>query len=227
MGEAVAVVLAAGSGERLGSPTPKAFVGVRGRPMLVHAAGAALACRDIAWVVAAVPGGLEDLAHAMLEPVGAHAVVLGGATRQASVRAALGAVPEEVESIVCHDAARPFASPTLFGAVLGALRDADGVVPVVPIPDTVKRIRDGIVVATEPREDLALAQTPQAFRAHALRDALSRAAEAGLEFTDEAGALEWAGYQVRAIPGDPANLKITTLDDLALAERMATEAARG
>jgi 2-C-methyl-D-erythritol 4-phosphate cytidylyltransferase/2-C-methyl-D-erythritol 2,4-cyclodiphosphate synthase len=227
MPDAVAVVLAAGSGERLGSSAPKAFIGVRGRPMLAYAAGAALACHGIAWVVAAVPPGFEDLAHATLEPIGSHAVVTGGSSRQASVRAALAAIPEDAPVIVCHDAARPFASAVLFRAVLDALDDADGAVPVVPVSDTMKRVRGGLVVATEPREDLASAQTPQAFRAPALRDAHARALEANLEFTDDAAALEWAGYRVRAVPGEEGNFKITTAADLARAERAAPEVARG
>ena len=129
--------------------------------------------------------------------------------------------------MICHDAARALATPQLFSTVLGSLEGWDGVVPVVPVPDTVKRVRDGAVVATERREDLALAQTPQAFSARALRDAHARAAEAGLEFTDDAAALEWAGYRVRTTPGEPHNFKITTVEDLARAEQLLEEMVRG
>ena len=115
---AVAIVLAAGSGERLKTQRPKAFVELAGRPLLVHAVGAALACPGVAMVVVAAPAEGEDLAHAMVEPLGAHAVVTGGATRQASVRAALGAVPADTGAVLCHDAARPFATPELFARVL-------------------------------------------------------------------------------------------------------------
>jgi 2-C-methyl-D-erythritol 4-phosphate cytidylyltransferase len=224
---AVAILLAAGTGERLGGSAPKAFVGVAGRPILAHAARAALACPEISAIVVAVPTGLEDLAHAMVEGIGTHSVVAGGESRQASVRAALAVIPEDVAAIVCHDAARPFAGPRLFSAVLGALSDADGVVPVLPVWDTVKRIRDGYVVETEPREELGLAQTPQAFVARALRDAHNRAAEAGLDLTDDAALLEWAGYRVRVVPGEPGNFKITTPEDLARAESHAGELTRG
>ncbi|HZP90218.1 MAG TPA: 2-C-methyl-D-erythritol 4-phosphate cytidylyltransferase [Actinomycetota bacterium] len=227
MNRAVAIVLAGGAGERLGERTPKAFVPLGGRPMLVHAATAALACPAVGSIVVAAPEGFEDLAHATLEGVGAHAVVTGGGTRQASVRAALEAVPAEAGAIVCHDAARPFARPELFAAVLEALAEADGAVPVLPVPDTVKRVRGGLVLRTEPREELALAQTPQAFRAPALREAHRRAAEAGIDLTDDAAVLEWAGFRVRAVPGDPGNFKITTPDDLARAELHAGELARG
>jgi len=226
---AAAIILAAGSGERLGGPMPKAFVPVAGRSILARAAAGAAGCPAVAWIVVAAPAGFEDRAHALVERMGAHAVVTGGDTRQASVRAALAVVPQEAPFLLCHDAARPFASPELFSAVLGALEefpDADGAIPVVPVADTVKRIRGGVVVATEGRDELGLAQTPQAFRAAALREAHARAAGASLDFTDDAALLEWAGRRVRTVPGEPGNFKITTADDLALAELLA-EGPRG
>jgi 2-C-methyl-D-erythritol 4-phosphate cytidylyltransferase len=223
---AVAIVAAAGSGERLGMPSPKAFVPLGGRPILARAVETALACPEIALVVVAAPPGAEDLAHAIVEPLGAHAVVTGGPTRQASIRAALAAVPADAAAVLCHDAARALATPALFAAVLEALEGWDGVVPVVPVADTVKRVRGERVVRTEPREELALAQTPQAFVASALRDAHERAEAAGVEATDDAALLEWAGYRVRAIPGEPTNLKITTAEDLARAEALLAEASR-
>jgi len=225
---AVAIVLAAGSGERLGSRIPKAFVGLGGRPLLARALASALACPAIDAVVVAAPPGCEDLAHAVLEPFGTHAVVTGGETRQASVMAALAVVPEEVRVLVCHDAARPLATPRLFSAVIAALDivDVDGVVPVVPVADTVKRVRGGLVVGTERREELVFAQTPQAFRAAALRDAHARAAEGGVAFSDDAAAAEWAGYRVVAVEGEPSNFKITDMGDLARAEQVLKEPVR-
>lgn len=217
-GRAVALILAAGTGERIGLGAPKAFLELGGRALLVRAAENALASGCVGSIVVAVPPGEESRAHELLEPVGRHAVVGGGRSRHASVMAALAAVPAESAVIVCHDAARPFARPGLFDAVVAALEGVDGVVPVIEVLDTVKRIREGIVVRTEPREELGLAQTPQAFAAGALRDAHARAEAAGREFTDDAAALEWAGYRVRAIPGDPDNFKVTTAEDLARAE---------
>ncbi len=227
MVDAVAIVLAAGSGERLGMATPKAFVPLGGRPILAHAVSSALACPRVGLVVVTAPPGAEDLAHAIVEPLGGHAVVTGGPTRHASVRAALEAVPADAVAILCHDAARALAPPALFAAALDALEGWDGVVPVVHVSDTVKRVRGEEVLGTESREQLALAQTPQAFRATALRDAHARSARAGLEFTDDAAALEWAGYRVRTIPGSPRNVKITSADDLALAESHVERAHRG
>ena len=224
---AVAIVLAAGSGERLGKDRPKAFVELAGRPLLAHAAAAALGCPGISLIVVAAPPGGEDLAHAIVEPLGAHAVVAGGVTRRGSVRAALELVPADVATIVCHDAARPFATSGLFARVLEALEGADGVVPVVGISDTVKRVQDGVVLRTEPREGLALAQTPQAFLGPALREAHERAERDGAEVTDDAAALERAGFRVRTVPGEPGNFKITTADDLGRADAIALELARG
>jgi 2-C-methyl-D-erythritol 4-phosphate cytidylyltransferase len=228
---AVAIVLAAGSGERLGRAEPKAFVEVAGKPMVVRAAEAAAACPAVGSLVVAVPKGTETSARAVLAPGKPVVVVAGGRSRHASVRAALESVPQSAPFIVCHDAARPFASPQQFVLVLGALEvtsDAAGAIPVVPVPDTVKRVRGGFVERTEgPREELMLAQTPQAFRAAALRDAHARAAQADREFSDDAAALEWAGYRVAAVAGDPENFKITTPEDLALAELVGAERARG
>jgi 2-C-methyl-D-erythritol 4-phosphate cytidylyltransferase len=214
---AVAIVLAAGIGDRLGGETPKAFVPLAGRPLLLRAADAACASRAIASIVVAAPEGWEDLAHAIVEPVGAHAVVAGGPTRQASVRAALEVVPQECPVIVCHDAARPLATPRLFDVVVDALEGWDGVVPVVQVTDTVKRLRGELIEGTEPRASLGLAQTPQSFVADALREAHARAERDRHDVTDDATALELAGYRVRAVPGEPTNFKITTQEDLARA----------
>jgi 2-C-methyl-D-erythritol 4-phosphate cytidylyltransferase/2-C-methyl-D-erythritol 2,4-cyclodiphosphate synthase len=224
---AVVIVLAAGSGERLAMGAPKAFVQLGGRTVLARAVSSASSCPGVSLVVVTAPESALDLAHAIVEPLGSHAVVAGGPSRHASVRNALGVVPAEASVIVCHDAARALASPSLFSAVLEALDGWDGAVPVVPVTDSVKRVRGDEIVATESREGLALAQTPQAFRAPALRDAHARAAEAGVEFTDDAAALEWAGYRVRAIPGEVDNFKITTTEDLARAERLVAEAVHG
>jgi 2-C-methyl-D-erythritol 4-phosphate cytidylyltransferase len=220
-GGAVAIVLAAGAGRRLGVvDQPKAFVPIGDRPMLSVAATAAAASPAVVSLIVTAPEGWEDYARGCVEFCGRPAeVVTGGASRQASVRAALAVIPEDVRVVVVHDAARPFAAPDLFTAVIDAVEgDVKGAIPVVPVTDTVKRLRDGEVMATVDREELGLAQTPQAFDAASLRAAHDRAAAAGLDVTDDAAVLELAGHPVRAIPGDPVNTKITTLFDLAQAE---------
>jgi len=215
---AIVVLLAAGEGERIGRG-PKAFLEIAGRPILSVAAEAAAACPEVDGLVVAVPPGSEDRAAAMLPAAKPAAVIAGGRGRQESVRLSLDAVPADAPVIVCHDSARPFAAPELFTSVIEALADADGVVPALPPFDTVKRVRDGYVEATLPREGIRLAQTPQAFASMALRDAHRRAVEAGVMRTDDAALLEWAGYSVRVVAGEPVNFKITSPDDLARAER--------
>lgn len=227
MQSAALIVLAAGSGSRLGLEVPKAFVPLAGRPMLDRALATALECRMMRTLVVAVPKGWEDRARDIVGPLHPRAVVAGGPTRQASVRAALAAVEPEAEVIVCHDAARPLARSTLFFAVLAALGEWDGVVPVIPVNDTVKRLSGDRIEGTEARSQLVLAQTPQAFRAGALRDAHARAERDGEAVTDDAAAVELAGYRVRAIGGEPGNFKITTPEDLARAEQVLADMARG
>ncbi len=227
MERAALIVLAAGSGDRLGQRMPKAFVPLGGRPLLELALASAFGSFAVAEVVIAAPPEWEDRAREILEPLGPGEVIVGGDTRQASVRAALAAVGRDARVILCHDAARPLARPKLFSAVVGALDGWDGVVPVVPVTDTVKRLSGERVTGTEARSGLGLAQTPQAFLAGVLRDAHARAERDGVELTDDASALELSGYRVRAIDGEPGNFKITTAQDLARAEAILAEQSHG
>lgn len=153
--------------------------------------------------------------------------VRGGRTRQESVRLGLRALPPDASIIVCHDAARPFADSALFDRVVTALLrssgDVAGVIPVVPSVDTVKRVVDGRVVETLLRAEVALAQTPQAFDAAALRRAHDLAEGTGPYATDDAMLLEAAGYRIAVVEGDLANFKVTTLEDLRRAEALLGE----
>jgi 2-C-methyl-D-erythritol 4-phosphate cytidylyltransferase len=189
---------------------------------VVIAVERAVASASISGVVVVAPPGYEDaIRDALGTSTGSAVVVTGGATRQRSVSAGMGAVDPGADVVVVHDAARPFASAALFATVVEAVRaGADAAVPVLPLVDTVKRVREGSVVGTEPRDELALAQTPQACRAQLLRDGLAKADEAGLDFTDDAGLLEWAGASIRTVAGEPGNFKITTPEDLARADRI-------
>lgn len=218
---ATAIVLAAGAGRRIGIDAPKAMLEVGGRPIVSLAVEAAATATSIGAVIVAAPPGQEGAVRRLVGS--AVAVVAGGATRQDSVRSALEVVPLDVGVVVVHDAARPFASSRLFDDVVSAVAGSRGegvagAIPVIAVADTVKRVDDGLVVGTEPREDLVLAQTPQAFDRTVLGDAHARAAAAGLMFTDDAAVLEWAGHRVRTVPGDETNFKITTPADLLRAQ---------
>ena len=175
-------------------------------------------------VVLVVPPAEVARAEGLLSDLGRTAmvrdVVAGGATRQQSVRRGLAAIHEDVEVVVCQDAARPFASADLYARVVARLRgegSPDGVIPVVPSPDTVKRLRDGWVAETLPRRELGLAQTPQAFMGEALRTAHDRAV---FDATDDAMVLEAAGFRVAVVEGEDSNFKITSPADLARAEQV-------
>ncbi len=154
---------------------------------------------------------------AQVEPDRADAVVCGGSTRAASVRAGLGAVPEDAEVVVVHDAARPLAGVELFRAVLDALTPGvDAVVPGLPVAETVKRVAGDRVVSTLDRSQLVAVQTPQAFRPGRLR----AAHRTGGEATDDAALVEAAGGTVVVVAGDPRNLKLTEPSDLVVAEAL-------
>ena len=200
------VVVAGGSGRRFGGLKQYQLLGHR---LVVDWAVAAARTAADGVVLVAPPGRLR----AGDEPV--DAVVAGGATRSASVRAGLVAVPGGAEIVVVHDAARPLASPALFAAVVAAVRDgADGAVPGLALTDTVKRVRDGTVVATVDRSELVTVQTPQAFGASVLRQAHAGEGDA----SDDAALVEAIGGRVTVVTGDPANVKLTSFEDLADAE---------
>lgn len=195
------IVVAAGAGTRFGSA--KQYEALGSKRVLDWAADAALSVSaGVVLVVAA---------DAPVEQTSGVKVTIGGATRSESVRAGLASVPDDADVVVVHDAARPLASPTLFEAVVAAVRSgADGAVPGVAIADTVKRVHGGEVVETLDRAALVAVQTPQAFRARALRDAHARGGDA----TDDASLVEACGGRVVVVLGDPGNVKITQPPDL-------------
>jgi 2-C-methyl-D-erythritol 4-phosphate cytidylyltransferase len=218
-----AIVVAAGQGLRFADDgVPKAFRALAGVPMYVHSVRAFEAADTIDGIVLVVPANWQEYAmeHTMGEATRtAIEIWPGGETRQASVRAGLAIVPGDAEQIVVHDAARPLVTTSLIDSALRALGDADGAVCAVPLSDTLKKSRDDISVeSTVPREHLWRAQTPQAFRAHALRDAHEKALSDGLDATDDAALIEQAGGRVVLVPGDERNIKVTTQADLEVAE---------
>lgn len=197
-----AVVVAAGSGSRFGGE--KQYEQLDGRRLLDWSVAAAGAVAE-GVVLVVRPDRATDAEG------GVHAVVAGGETRAASVRAGLAAVPATAAVIVVHDAARPMAAPELFDAVVDAVEGgADAAVPGVAVTDTVKRVAGGRVVETVERAGLVAVQTPQAFRAEVLRAAHA----GGGEGTDDALLVERAGGTVVVVTGDPRNVKVTHPDDL-------------
>jgi 2-C-methyl-D-erythritol 4-phosphate cytidylyltransferase len=169
-------------------------------------------------IVVAAPPGWEEPVILLAEELGcgkANAVVTGGATRAASVRAALGEVPEDAAVVLVHDAARPVVPEDVIERVLAPLSEGwDGAVPTLPVPDTIKRVRGDQVVETLDRSELVLVQTPQAFVAQALRGA------ADGEGSDCASLVEARGGRIKVVPGDPRLLKVTTPEDLEAVARM-------
>ncbi len=209
------IVVAAGAGNRFGGA--KQFAVLAGRAVVDWSLAAARAASDGVVLVLPADGKPAGTDLGAAARRGADVAVAGGATRAASVRAGLHVVPPNAHVVVVHDAARPLASPVLFRAVVDAVSDgADGAVPVVPVTDTLKRVAGGVVEGTVDRAGLVAVQTPQAFRA----DALRRAHDLPSEATDDAALVEAAGGTVRVVPGDPRNLKITTAADLAIAEAL-------
>jgi 2-C-methyl-D-erythritol 4-phosphate cytidylyltransferase len=213
---AVALLVAAGRGERLGAEGPKAFAVLAGRPMLDWSVDALRAVEAVSRIVVALPPGVDA-------PAGTVGVV-GGAERSHSVRAALAAAGElpDAEPVIVHDAARPLATPALFMRVLEELatRDCDAVVAAARVTDTIKRAPgdDLRVVETLDRRTLWAVQTPQVFRRDALAQALAQPDEVLAAATDDAGLVEQAGGRVHVVESPAENLKVTTPVDLQLAE---------
>jgi 2-C-methyl-D-erythritol 4-phosphate cytidylyltransferase len=216
----IAVLVAAGRGERMGAGRAKAFLPLAGRALLLRAAEAFESAPEVEAIVAVVPADEQRAARDLLAPLRkVTAVVAGGATRQDSVRAGLEALPSAFDGIVLvHDAARALIEPALIASVVRAAAETGAAIPVLPLVDTIKRVRDGAVGETLDRSQLAAAQTPQGVRRALLQQALDEAARKGITVTDEAMAVEHLGRRVAAVVGSPRNLKITTPHDLRWAE---------
>ena len=203
----VGIVPAGGSGERLGAERPKAFVVCAGRPLLEWSVEVLSAVCDR--VIVAVPAGHEGPGW-----------VEGGASRSASVRNALSAAPE-ARTVVVHDAARPLVTLELVESCLAALMGVDGVTAAAPVTDTIKQAYpDGTVERTLDRSRLWAVQTPQVFRADALRRALEVSDEVLAAATDDASLVEAAGGSVRVVESPAENFKVTSHRDLEVAERI-------
>jgi len=212
-----AVLAAAGRGERLGADRPKAFAKLRDRPLLAESLERLEASDWIDALVIVAPPGWEEPSILVAEELACTKVVAcaaGGETRADSVLAGVSEVSEDAAVIVVHDAARPVLPDEVLGRVLTALNEGwDGAVPALPLADTVKRVRDGQIVETLPREELVAAQTPQAFVAPVLRNAVAGELAGA---TDCASLVEAQGGRVTTVAGDPRLLKVTDAADLEL-----------
>jgi 2-C-methyl-D-erythritol 4-phosphate cytidylyltransferase len=217
---AFAIIVAAGRGERLGASRPKAFVELGGQSLLARSTLVFENAPSVDAVVVVVPGSEVEAARGLLVSVRKlKAVVAGGERRQDSVLEGLKQAPDGFSGLVLvHDAARPLADVPLVESVIRAARETGAALPVLGLPDTVKRLCDGRVLETLNRDELGAAQTPQGFRFDLLVKAYEAAFRDRVILTDEAMAVERLGGAVAAVPGSPRNRKITTPEDLAWAE---------
>ena len=217
------VIVAAGKGTRLQSELPKPFLSVAGRPILVHTLRRFTSIEMVRRMVVVVAAEREALCREVLHAHGPWpqpiSVVHGGAERQDSVRNGLAALETACEIVVIHDAARPFISAEAIQRSIDAAAEAGSAVVATPVRDTIKRAdAQHTIRETVSRQDLWLAQTPQTFQVGVIRAAHRRAQQRGIVGTDDATLVEQMGKPVRLVPGDALNFKITTPDDLALAQ---------
>jgi 2-C-methyl-D-erythritol 4-phosphate cytidylyltransferase/2-C-methyl-D-erythritol 2,4-cyclodiphosphate synthase len=214
-----AIIVAGGRGARLGAGTPKQLLDLGGQTMLRRTVGLFDRHPAVDRLVVVLPDDLVADARAVVGPTSRPCeIAAGGPTRQESVRRGLAAMPPGPDVILVHDAARPFAPDDLIDRVIVAAIETGAAVPALPAHETVKRVDPSarIVRETIARDEIWLAQTPQGFRRSVLEAAMA-AAPSGAAATDDAMLVELTGHAVRVVPGDAANVKITTADDLAAA----------
>ena len=217
--ETAALIVAAGRGQRMGGDLPKQYRALGGKPLLRYSLEAFTRHADVHAVRAVVHQSDGELYRSASEGLELLPPVEGGATRQESVRLGLESLRAIAPArVLIHDAARPFVDKALIDRMLAALAHAPGAVPALPVPDTIKRCANGLIVETIERDALRRAQTPQAFRYEEIL-AAHRAA-AGRELTDDAAVAEAAGLAVALVEGAEENFKVTTEIDLRHAERI-------
>lgn len=213
------ILAAAGRGSRFGSEVPKQFWELRGKFLFLHALEPFLDLVGEAVVV--VPESWEKKISAEVDSLSSYPPVrvhTGGRTRQESVHRGLSRLRSSSHFVLVHDAARPFISPSLIELVMKETRKYGASVPVVPVRDTVKVVRDGLVVRTIDRRSLVLTQTPQGFALELLRKASETAQAEGYQGTDEASLIEYIGEDVHVVEGESENIKVTWAQDLEFQE---------
>ncbi len=232
-GPVTALVVAAGEGRRFGGPVPKQFLPLGGLPLLAHTLRALAVPGLVDRLVVAIPPGAESRCLAeVVAPLALPipvALVPGGAERQASVRAALARVEGSTDLVLIHDGVRPFVPRRDLAAVIAAARAHGAAILAVPVRDTLKRAGgDGgplMVMETVARDGLWAALTPQAFRRDLIARAHAEAEGTGITATDDAVLVEGLGHPVALVPGSRTNIKITSPEDLAMAEALLARGA--
>jgi len=216
--EVSAIIVAAGAGKRFGGP--KQFAYLRGKPVLEWTLERFQAHEAVDAIILVLPDE-RDRKHYQLRYPKIRDVVRGGEERQDSVWQGFRLLDAAATGLVLvHDGARPLVSPDLIRRVIAEARASGAAVPVIPVDDTIKEVRNGLLVRTVERSDIFRAQTPQGFLYSTLKKALDAARRDRFYGTDEAMLFEWAGLAVLAVPGDPANIKITTPLDITIAEAL-------
>ncbi|HMM23141.1 MAG TPA: 2-C-methyl-D-erythritol 4-phosphate cytidylyltransferase [Selenomonadales bacterium] len=228
---ATAIIAAAGSGRRMGGDTNKVFIPLAGRPTLEYSIRALAACASIETLIVVAAAGEEaDIAQVLREGMIGKPwkIVTGGSERQYSVANALRAIPADSDIVVIHDGARPLAGPESVEEAITAAAEFGAAVVAVPLKETVKTVDDaGFVARTLDRSIIWSIQTPQAFRASVLKQAYQAAERAGALATDDAALVEQIGGKVKIVRGSYRNLKVTTPEDLIIAEALLGKEANG
>jgi 2-C-methyl-D-erythritol 4-phosphate cytidylyltransferase len=216
MSRVTAVIVAAGEGKRFGSA--KQFASLRGKSVLDRTVETFQNHPEVDEIILVLPDENEAAQYPRRYPKVA-AVVRGGRRRQDSVRLGFERVkPEDGAIVLVHDGVRPLVGPDVISRVIGETRKSGAAIPIVPVEDTIKEVKGGKVVRTVDRGKLCRVQTPQGFTYPVLEKIVRRAQAEGHEATDEAGLAEKMGIEVRAVQGDPRNIKLTTPADIKLAE---------
>ncbi|MEY2912683.1 MAG: 2-C-methyl-D-erythritol 4-phosphate cytidylyltransferase [Cyanobacteriota bacterium] len=216
------LIPAAGSGKRMGANRNKLLLQVRSKPLIAWTLLAAEAASSISWIgIVSQSADWDDFKSiiADLKLKKTIALIPGGATRQESVYNGLQALPTNAEQVLIHDGARCLVTPNLFDACSDAILHCSGLIAAVPVKDTIKVVdENGIITGTPERKQLWAAQTPQGFDVNLLKQCHAEGIRQGWEVTDDAALFEKCAMEVRIVPGEETNLKITTPQDLAIAE---------
>ncbi|MDZ8186661.1 MAG: 2-C-methyl-D-erythritol 4-phosphate cytidylyltransferase [Nostoc sp. ChiSLP02] len=220
------LIPAAGIGKRMGSNRNKLLLKVRSQPIIAWTLLAAEAASTISWIgIVSQPTDWPDLKAILADlkltkPV---EFILGGSTRQESVYNGLQALPANAEQVLIHDGARCLVTPDLFNSCAQAIRHCPGLIAAVPVKDTIKVVnKQGIIQSTPDRQQLWAAQTPQGFDVKLLKQCHAEGVRQNWEVTDDAALFEKCGIEVRIVEGEETNLKVTTPQDLAIAEFILT-----